>query len=576
MPDANRLAGVAGTLSVMAKIAGSFAVILSVVAGLGVVSVARLSDVNAAAVEVRDAWLPNVGLLGRILSAIKDCRTGSAVMVLVGDTPEFAASEAKLRKKLDMITALRAEYGPRIKKATPDEAAIEAFDSAWPQYLASEHRLLDAIHAGNLQAAQAEFLGANRRFYGLSADPIEAELTFVGDAGKAAAGRGDAIYHETILVIAGAVALAALLSLGLGSALVVGVCAPIRRLTGVMRRLAAGDLDEDIGASSRCGLERGDEIGAMARAVATLKQGMVDAEALRREQETLKAASAGLQRDAMRTTADTFEATVGRLVEGLSSGASGLESTARLMSETAATAHDQASTVGSAAEEASQSVGNVAAAAEQLTASIAEIARQVRQSTAMTERAVVDANRTNALVQALAGGADKIGLVVDLISNIARQTNLLALNATIEAARAGDAGKGFAVVATEVKSLAGQTAKATSDIAAQIAQIQAATRDTVEAIGGITGTIADVSAIAASIGASVEQQGAATHEIAQNVQRTAQSAHAVSDSVGGVRDASTQTGQAAEMVLGAASGLSAQARQMAVEVARFLADVRAA
>ena len=59
------------------------------------------------------------------------------------------------------------------------------------------------------------------------------------------------------------------------------------------------------------------------------------------------------------------------------------------------------------------------------------------------------------------------------------------MNATIEAARAGDAGKGFAVVAAEVKSLANQTAKATSDIKAQIDEIQGATLRTVEAIRGL-------------------------------------------------------------------------------------------
>ena len=66
------------------------------------------------------------------------------------------------------------------------------------------------------------------------------------------------------------------------------------------------------------------------------------------------------------------------------------------------------------------------------------------------------------------------------------------------------------MVASEVKSLAGQTAKATEEIAAQIAQLQAATREAVEAIRGITGTIEEVSAIATTIASAVEEQGAAT------------------------------------------------------------------
>src|SRR6185437_1014301 len=76
----------------------------------------------------------------------------------------------------------------------------------------------------------------------------------------------------------------------------------------------------------------------------------------------------------------------------------------------------------------------------------------------------------------------QIGVVVNLIRNIAGQTNLLALNATIEAARAGEAGRGFAVVASEVKSLAVQTAKATEQIASQIEAVQNSTRVAVDAI----------------------------------------------------------------------------------------------
>lgn len=84
----------------------------------------------------------------------------------------------------------------------------------------------------------------------------------------------------------------------------------------------------------------------------------------------------------------------------------------------------------------------------------------MEQSTRIVDKAVVDAGRTDAVVQSLASGAQKIGEVVKLIQDIAGQTNLLALNATIEAARA----KGFAVVASEVKALANQTGKATEEI----------------------------------------------------------------------------------------------------------------
>jgi methyl-accepting chemotaxis protein len=200
----------------------------------------------------------------------------------------------------------------------------------------------------------------------------------------------------------------------------------------------------------------------------------------------------------------------------------------------------------------------------------------VTQSTKITGEAVADARRTDTIVRALAEGAEKIGHVVGMITDIAGQTNLLALNATIEAARAGDAGKGFAVVASEVKSLANQTAKATEEIGIQIAQIQSATKEAVDAIRGITGTIEEVSSISVSIAAAVEEQGAATAEIARNVQQTAQSAMDVTVNIGNVSQAATDTGAAADRVLSAAGDLSRQAEQLNTEVSTFIAEVRAA
>ncbi|MEJ0045832.1 MAG: HAMP domain-containing methyl-accepting chemotaxis protein [Rhodospirillales bacterium] len=348
------------------------------------------------------------------------------------------------------------------------------------------------------------------------------------------------------------------------------ILGPLIGMTAAMMRLASGDHAVEIPAR-----ENTDEIGDMARAVEVFKQNGIKSVRMTAEQN---AARLEKEQRAARLDALTqsFEAKAAELVGQVSSAASALQATAQSMAGTASEATLQATNVAAAAEEASTNVQTVAAAAEELASSITEISRLVAQSADVSRKALDDARHTDAIVQALADGAQKIGEVLGLISNIAGQTNLLALNATIEAARAGDAGKGFAVVASEVKSLAAQTAKATEDIGRQITQIQTATKNAVESIRGIGKTISEISQIAASVAAAVEEQGSATQEIARNVQQAAAGTQDVSSNIVGVSRGARDTGDSAKQMLGAAEKLSRQADQLRSEVGAYVAGVQAA
>jgi methyl-accepting chemotaxis protein len=349
------------------------------------------------------------------------------------------------------------------------------------------------------------------------------------------------------------------------------IVASIKQLMGAMDSLASGDLTTTIS-----GIGRRDEIGAMAASLQVFRDHMAEADRLRNAQEQLKQAAAAEQRAVLSRMADEFEGKIGSLVDTLSAGSTALQGTARSLTATAEEGNQRAATVGSAAGVATTGLNTVASASEGLTASITEISRQVGQSSKITNKAADDAKHTDAIVRALAEGAEKIGTVVGLITDIASQTNLLALNATIEAARAGDAGKGFAVVASEVKSLANQTAKATEEIGSQITQIQAATREAVEAISGIAATIGEVSTIASTIAAAVELQGAASAEIARNVQPTAGAAQEIENSISGVSHAAGETGAVAGVLLTSASDQATQTARLSREANAFVARVRVA
>jgi len=347
---------------------------------------------------------------------------------------------------------------------------------------------------------------------------------------------------------------------------------PVIEMSKAMHELAGGNFDVQLP-----GLDRGDEVGQMARAVDEFKvQAVAKAEREAAEREQKNRELATRQQDELQKLADKFETAVGEIVEMVSRASNELEGSAGLLSKSTEMTRELSAKVTAVSSETSANVQSVASGTEEMASSVSEIGRQVQESSRIAADAVAQAQKTDARIMALSQAADRIGDVTKLITTIAEQTNLLALNATIEAARAGEAGRGFAVVASEVKSLAGQTAKATTEISEQIAAIQATSDETVAAIRNVVDVITEIDQIGTAIAAAIEEQGSATKEISRSIQEAARGTQEVNSNISGVQRAADDTGAASSRVLGAAEQLSSQSRDLADQVNRFLSEVRAA
>ncbi|MDP6876834.1 MAG: methyl-accepting chemotaxis protein, partial [Alphaproteobacteria bacterium] len=426
---------------------------------------------------------------------------------------------------------------------------------------------IDSPQTGNTGGVEGGY------WYGEITKKIElmkqVEDRIAADLGSMAAQLESAARNGVIMFVAISLVL---LSLGCGLLFMVtrDILGAVGGLTEVMNALANGDKATEI-----IGVDRGDEVGEMARSVQVFKDNMIRNDEMAAEQERERAAREERARKVEQLAAD-FDTAVGDVLRAVSAAANEMDTTAKTMSETANQTVQQATTVAAASEQASVNVQTVATASEEMSASIVEITRQVTESAQITSEAVAQAENTNKTMAGLNEAAQKIGDVVGLINDIASQTNLLALNATIEAARAGEAGKGFAVVASEVKNLATQTARATDEIGAQISAMQDETAGALEALTGIGKTIETVNEIATTISSAVEEQSAATTEISRNVDQAAQGTQEVSDNISTISQATSDTGTAATQVMSSSGELAQQAETLKTTVEKFLDDVKAA
>jgi methyl-accepting chemotaxis protein len=342
------------------------------------------------------------------------------------------------------------------------------------------------------------------------------------------------------------------------------------------QQIASGDLSGNLAANQR------DEVGILAQALNEMSgrlKGMVSA-----VQDSAEQVSA---------SSEEISASAQKLAEGAQSQATTLEETSASVEELTASVEqvaEHAQSQAAAVEQGTSSMTQVRHSMEEVSSSLSEIAALATQS---VEKAVEGANAVEQVVEGIgriAQSGNKIGGIVDVISDIADQTNLLALNASIEAARAGEHGRGFAVVADEVSKLADRSSVSTKEIDAlikesrknvsegvQIAagsqaamkQIREASHEVKETVTGLTEAMEQQVNAVKELSKALESVRVMSQSISAATEEQASNARQVSTAVESVNEITQSAASAAEQMSSATEQFASMAQELQNLVAQF-------
>jgi len=540
-----------------------------------------------AIIMLAGTWQLGQGGHAQAILASVEVRTNNAAIALVDASRSLEAAEnagTAEAREVELAEAAAALDLAHETLTDPIEFAGDRMPSKIGPVVEGFRSSVDELR-GDLASARGTNtdLGALRD----KTDSLYAEVsTFAVDFHAEAAESADRLFASIsnfvatflILTIVGVT-----LSLFFSRYVIRDVTGMIRRMTGSMEQVAAGETGTAIP-----GAERGDEIGAMARTLSVFRAKSLELQALnasRVEDAEKQLAQQQLLSEQMRNLrldksnllegmANGFEVSVGDLITSVSAASEQLKATSRKMVELADGSREQASSATSAMEKATSNVTAAAAATDEFATSIGEISRQATASAQLARDATTLVSTANTRMAELSQAAIEVGEIVELIQTIAQRTNLLALNASIEAARGGEAGRGFAVVASEVKELANQTANAAGSVTERITAMQDSTEASAGDLGTIVERISELEQAAVTIAGAVDEQSVSGEELARNIDTVASGAAQVGERLAALKSASEETGTAAEDVVASANALGEHADDLRTKAGRFIEDVR--
>ena len=478
-------------LKIGAKLGAGFAILLTLLLGLGLFALYATSNINQSVDDVSSS-MASIRYLGEMNNATGDIRIGEFQHV-TATTPELKQQYDK--EMLTLLETFKKSSDNYVKQidTAEEQAMYDDFFRKWNAYLVVHEKMLAASRALKADDAVALANGELDKLYDEYSDAIEKLSVFSNKSGDDSNAKADASTANAQIWIIGTIVFSIVIGSGIAFMITRSITQPIVEAVNIAQTVSAGDL------TSRIEVKSKDETGQLLQALKDMNTALVNiVSEVRDGTETIASASQ-------------------QIASGNTDLSSRTEQQASSLEETASSMEELTSTVKQNADNARQ--------ANQLAVSASEVA--VKGGAVVSE--VVET------MGSINESARKIVDIISVIDGIAFQTNILALNAAVEAARAGEQGRGFAVVASEVRSLAQRSAQAAKEIKAlidnSVEKVDAGSKlvdqagttmqEVVESIRRVTDIMGEISAASQEQTAGIQQVQEAVTQMEQATQQNA-------------------------------------------------------
>jgi len=562
-------------LRIRGKLLLAFAVMLTILALVGGLSIYSQSQLQHSAVDIAVQKVPRLQAYGVISTGLGNYRALESAHILAALPDEITDADAKLkdlRAGMMKATAFLLDSSTDAEqraRMTTLRNQINAYMVRSDAMLADSRRNLDIEATDLFQENEAAF-NTLRAYNQSRIDTAYASVRTIADQGAQTYSFG---WMATLAALVGACIAVGFLLM----TLIRSVAAPLATMNGAISELGRGNHAVTIPA-----IDGKDEVADLARAIGLFRNQLAAADAAKDAQADLIVGSIGAGLSSLadgdltaRIDAD-LTGPFAELKTNFNRAMESVEQTMMTVTGSAQTIRTGSTEIAQASDDLSRrteqqaaSLEETAAAMDEITATVRETAGNAAQATVAVRSMIEKSEQGRAVLVDTVGAmngieraSNEISEIISVIDGIAFQTNLLALNAGVEAARAGDAGRGFAVVASEVRALAQRSADAAKDVKAKIVASS-------EQVGRGVSLVRDTQTSLTEMGTVITQVDQLVSAIAQAAGQQASGLQQVNTAVGEMDSVTQQNAAMVEESTAAARSLSSEADELAANVRRF-------